>query len=486
MIDPQTETQGPGLRHYLEVLRRRKWLVLAILAISLGAAAAVSTAQKPVYRANATIVIGQGNGLFAPNLSSAIQPFAATMSDLLKSNAVARRVIADLGLHESPEQLLSKISVSIKPESSAIRVSATDRDPRQARRVTQAVAGVFSSLVKRRFGKATPVGPGQAPLPPLTANVWDRAHVEPGKVSPRPVRNLVIAGVVGLALGLLAGFLRDHFDRALRTREAVEAAFGVPVIGQIPSPHRRGKALGNLLGESAEAYRALRANLQYLGLQRPLRTILLTSAAPEQGKTTVTANLALAIGRSGASTIAIEADLRRPRLAEAFGVEPSGPGLTSVLVGAASLEEAVRTLQVNADGDGTGARGEQLALLSSGPLPPNPSELLSSAQMRNLLTHLTALYDYILIDSPPVLAVADALELARTVDGAVMVARSNRATTDEAREVRALVERLDMHLLGTVITGGAPIAAYYGDYRAHHLPRRERAADREPVVAERR
>jgi capsular exopolysaccharide synthesis family protein len=463
------ETEQPGVapRQYLDVVRRRKWIILSVLTLTVGAAIAVSLLQEPVYQARTQIVVGQGGGLFQVNQPNAIQPFSATMKDLLKSNVIARRVIANLRLTGSEESLLSKVSVTVKPESSALNVAVQDHSRARARAIADEIGRVFSNLVNERFGQATPVAPDQQ-VPPLTTTVWDPAHIDPGQVSPRPKRNVAIAGVLGLILGLLAGFLRDHFDRALRTRESVEQAYGIPVIGQIPAAtgrKRKERLLVNPFGESAEAYRALRANLQFLAVKRPLRTILITSASPEEGKTTVTANLAATIARSGASTIALDADLRRPRLDEAFGTRAKGPGLTSVLVGALDVEDAIQEVSLfQENGAGAARGGSQLAFLPSGPLPPNPSELLSSLQMATLLDHLAASYDYVLIDSPPVLLVADALELVRAVDGVVLIARRNRSTTEQARELRALVQRLDINLVGTVLSDAPATSSYYVDY----------------------
>jgi capsular exopolysaccharide synthesis family protein len=481
--DTSGNSPGLGLRHYLDVIGRRKLTVVSVLALCLGAAAAYSLLQSSTYRATTKIVIGQGQGLFSPTLANAFQPFSTTMSDLLKSNVVARKVIANLGLRESEESLLHKITVSIKPESSALTVSVKDHNRFRARRIAENVGTVFSALVRERFGTATPVGAGQPSLPPLTATIWDPAHIDPERVSPRPTRDLAVAGVLGLILGLLAGFLRDHFDRALRSREAIEEGFGVPVIGQIPLEvrgHRPGTFRSSLFGQTGEAYRAVRANLQYLAVQRPLRTILITSPAPQQGKTTVTANLAFAIARSGASTVAVEADLRRPRLTEYFGLDGQQPGLTSVLVGEAELSDATRPVPLlAAEGMETDEPADgQLAFVPSGPLPPNPSELLSSKQMSTLLERLMKTYDHVLIDSPPLLLVADALELARVVDGVVMVVRQDRTTKDEAREIRALIERLDIHLVGTVVTGAPAISAYYGEYAPRRAPTRRAGARR--------
>jgi capsular exopolysaccharide synthesis family protein len=491
-----------GLRHYVEVVRRRKWIILAVLVAAIGAAATFSALQQPRYRAETKIVVGQGNSLFQPTVSSAVQPFTATMGDLVRSRVVAVDAINRLGLRLSPQTLLSKLSVSINPQTAVVKISVDDRDPERARQLAGAVADAFTSLVKDRFGKPEQPLPGVTVQPPLTATIWDPSHVQPGRVAPRPKQNIAIAAALGLVLALLAGFLVEHFDRRLRSRESVEEHFGVPVIGQIPfdtqGRRTRRTTVARSSGAGAEAFRAVRANLQYLGVERPLRTVLVTSAAPQQGKTTVTAGLATAIARSGATTIAVEGDLRQPRLHEPFGVARSERGLTSVLVGAAALDDVV--VQVPLPVTAQDGRREQatatVALLPSGPLPPNPSELLSSTQMRELLERLGESYDYVLIDSPPLLAVADALELARIVDGVVLTARRNRSTTDEAREVRALVERLAIHLVGVVFTDIRSPVGYgygYGDGpdRSAELPVEEVVAQsasepREAAISRRR
>ena len=470
---------GGGLRGYLDVVLRRKWIVLAVTVAAVAVAAGASYVQSSVYRAQSKIVIGQGQSLFQVPNGASIQPFTATMSDLLESNVVAGDVIRSLRLDLTPEQLLARLSASINPETAVITAHYDDTDATQARRILRQTGVVFARLVRERFGQ---VQGGTAASPPITATVFDPAHVLPGRVSPSPIRNMVLAGALGLLLGLLAAFLREHFDRALRSREAVEGALGAPVIGQLPFARAKGvrEVAWSGTGEIAEAYRGLRANLQYLAVRRPLRTMLVTSASPQQGKTTVTANLGVAIARSGASTIVIEADLRRPRLDTALDAASAGPGLTSVLVGAAQPADAIREvdLRVTAERDRSG----RLAFMPSGPLPPNPSELLSSPAMQDLLARLAASFDYVLIDSPPLLLVADALELARNVDGVVLAVRRSQATTDEAREVRALTERLGINLVGAAFTDVAATGAYgtYGDAAAKEPEQR-----RQPVAAPR-
>lgn len=459
-----------GLRHYLDVVRRRKWIVLPIVVAAIAAALSISLAMDPVYQAKTKMVVGQGNSLFQPGQANAVQPFTATMGDLVKSNVVAAGVIRRLGLTMTPEDLLNKMDVSINPQTAVVKIAVRDHEKARAVAIAQNVGDVFSRLVEQRFGtEPITTTAGSPPQLPLTATIFDPAHVDPDPVSPKPLRNTVLAGVLGIILGLLAAFLREHFDRDLRTREAVEESFGAPVIGQIPS--LREKRAHSVLDEHSfgavdEAFRGLRANLQYLAVRRPLRTILVTSASPHQGKTTVTANLAVVLARSGSSTVAVEADLRRPRLSELFERANEGAGLTGVLVGASDLDDAIVDLSyADAASARSGTEPGRLSFLPSGPLPPNPTELLSSAPMTKVLDRLAVLYDDVVIDSPPILLVADALELARVVDGVIMVVRRNETTTDEAREVRALVDRLGINLIGVVFTDAKGPPSYsYGPY----------------------
>ena len=186
--------------------------------------------------------------------------------------------------------------------------------------------------------------------------------------------------------------------------------------------------------------------------------------------------------------IVVDGDLRRPRLEAAFGQLPGAPGLTNVLVGTATQQQVVQEIELHDDGAGDLGR---LSFIGSGPLPPNPSELLGSAQMTGLLDRLAAEYDYVLVDSPPVLLVADALELARDVDGVVLVVRRDKASREEGAELRTMVDRLGIHLVGTVLTDVEPVRQYgtYGDEptpattpKRSAKPRGRRRRERRPVA----
>ncbi|MHB8470934.1 MAG: tyrosine-protein kinase domain-containing protein [Gaiellaceae bacterium] len=484
MIDAPRELdtvqRSLGLRQYADTLWRRKWLVLGVLAACVGLAVGLSLVQAKKYEATTKIVVGQGNGLIPSAYSNAVQPYTATMADLVTSNIVAATVVRELHLPETPQALLNQVSVAINPSTAVMTVNVIDHSASRAVLIAQHVASVFAKLVQERFGsKPTALGGGTVQLP-LTATVFDPAHASASPVSPKPTQNAIVAFAIGLVLGLLAAFVREHFDRALRTREAVEESFGVPVIGMVPFKRVRKGEIRPVAweghGELAEAFRTLRANLQYLGVRRPLRTILITSAAQEQGKTTVSVNLGVAIARSGSSAVLVDADLRRPRLSEALGA-PTLAGLTSVLVGASSAEEALVDVGLVGPIDTSPLGGGQLSLLGPGPSPPNPTELLASAQMSALLERLAVTHDHVVIDSPPLLGLADSLELARMVDGVIIVARRNSATIDDARELRQLVQRSGIRVIGTVFTDVETPRAYgYGDSPRDAPPSRVREA----------
>jgi capsular exopolysaccharide synthesis family protein len=484
------EEAGVGLRHYLYVIRRRKWIVVLVTALVVVIAAAFVFHQRSEYAAETTIVVGQGGGLVSPANAGAIQPFSATMTELIKSTVVARAVTSQLGLSLSPEQLLSKVSVSVGPQSAALRVRVVDNAPEQAQAIARQIGIAFSGLVKDRFGTTTRSGTTTSTNnPPLTATIWDPAHVIPGRVQPKPTQSLTIAALLGLVLGLLAAFLRDYFDRSLSGPESIERAFGIPVVGQIPSIDRRPTSAVERIssigrrsigkrpvgerqrpprvvwddkhGELVEAFRTLRANLQYVSVDKPLRTLLITSTGPAQGKTTVCANLTVALAQSGSSVVAVEADLRRPLLASLFRIASSSPGLTSVLVGKSELAKTIRRLDLPPLSSAIADQAKQVAILPSGPLPPNPSGMIASPQMKHLVDGLTRAFDYVLLDSPPILLIADTLELAKMADGVIVVARSAEITKDDAYELRNLAQRLGINLVGAVVTD-VPIRPGYG------------------------
>lgn len=284
-----------------------------------------------------------------------------------------------------------------------------------------------------------------------------------GQVSPRTLRNLVLALFVGLLLGLGLAFLADYLDATLKTREEVERYYQAPIIGEIARVSGIGAGdeeqgilyFSKPTSPSAEGFRNLRTNLQFLNMDGKTSLLMVTSASPEEGKTSVAVNLGAALSETGKRVMVVEADLRRPVIDRYLPGKP-GKGLTDLLMGAATLEDAVIEL-----------RGENVRVITSGVIPPNPAELVSSEAMRDLLERLREAYDYVIVDAPPVLAVSDAIAMAPMMDGVVMVAGYGISNRDGARHTVELLSKVETRVLGVVINNVKPSGRYGYSYPSY-------------------
>ena len=292
------------------------------------------------------------------------------------------------------------------------------------------------------------------------AEIVSRALEPTSPVRPAPVRNAALALVVGLILGVGLAFLRDHLDDTIKTKEDLQAATGgATVLGLIPSvPNWKDRSVSRLMSlieprsAAAEAYRALRTSVQFIGLDNPVKIIQFTSPNASEGKTTTLANLAVALAGAGQRVVVVCCDLRRPRVHEFLGVT-NDIGFTSVLLGDVPLSAALQA----SPGQGN------LAVLASGPRPPNPSELLASHRVQELFHLLRAECDVMLVDSPPVLPVTDAMVVSRVVDATIVVSIANRTTRHEAHRALELLHQVGAPVVGTVLNGVEPSRVYgYG------------------------
>lgn len=433
------ELAGPDLRAQIGVLRRRWLLILAVTAVAAGVAAAVTYARPPLYRAEAKLLLSQGG-----TASSAA--VTRTLADLVRSNIVAQNVVQDLRLSESAGQVLAKTSVVADPGSAVLTVRVDDRRRAHAQELVQQTALVFVQLVKQRFAELSPDPAKAAQITPTVA-LFDPAYTLRGQIEPDPPRDIGIGAGLGLLLGLLGAFLREHLDRRLRSRNAVATAFGLPVLAEVRvAGGKRWTPEGDV-----DALATLRASLQLLALRRPLRTLVVTGVGGDASAASlgglVAAGLAAAYARAGSRTILVECDIRRPRLGEALGLGSGSPGLAEVIAGT-ELARALRTAPV--------AGGEIAVLLGGDPGETGAAaDVLGSAAAANLVDRLAGSYDVVVLAAPGLLAGADALELARLADGTLVVGRTGRATADEACEVRGLLAGLGLEPLGVVLAGAA-------------------------------
>jgi succinoglycan biosynthesis transport protein ExoP len=293
------------------------------------------------------------------------------------------------------------------------------------------------------------------------------AAVPGSPASPQPRRNGAVAGALGLLLGVGLAYVRDHFDDTITTKDDLERTLpGVPVLGIIPPLRGREGSLAVADGHTpaAEAYRGLRTSIQFRSLDRPLRTLQVTSPRLGDGKSTTVANLGMAFARAGVRVTIVSCDMRRPRVHEYFGLS-TDIGFTSVLLGDIPLSRAIQPV-----------RGEErLQVVSSGPIPPNPSELLSIPRTDEVLSSLQSTSDVVLLDSPPVLPVADATALAGRVDGVLLVVRAGKTTRRELQRAVELLTQVGASIVGTVFAGSGDEGRgryYYAAYKAADGARR--------------
>ena len=291
----------------------------------------------------------------------------------------------------------------------------------------------------------------------MKVSVSDPASLPLAPSKPRATLNFLLALLIGLALGLALALLRERLDTTIKGPREV-ATEKLPALGVVPfdekAPQQSPATLADLTPSRAEAYRQLRTNLQFVDIDRGApEVVVVTSAVEGEGKTTTTLNLAMAIAEAGRKVIVVDGDLRRPSMARVLGV-PSDGGLTSTLVNGTTAEASLI-----AWGD-TG----NLRILVSGPIPPNPSELLSSRHMVDLVKQLRSLCDIVLIDAPPLLPVTDAAILAAESSGALIVVRQNKTRIDQLNSAVDVLEKVDARLLGAVLNMGRDKTTdgYYG------------------------
>jgi capsular polysaccharide biosynthesis protein len=450
----------PTARRQLDFLKRQAWFILLVTVVAVAVAAAVTVTKPKVYRAHTSIVIGQAGGIFQPQFGNVFQPFTQTMSSLLKSEIVAETVIRDLNLDKTPKSLLSDVKVSTTPNSAVLQVTVDSTDRSYAVRVLRRMASVFTALVAEKLG-GTPTTPGAAgALPPITATVFDPAHASSTPVSPKPTRTIAFAGVIGLALGLVLALLREALDDRLR-RDEVEEHFGAPVVAALPRSMLGRSDVGQEIAPSfLQAVEPLR--LQLSGTDTHGTLVVITSGSSGEGKSTVAANLSVALSLAGQDVICVDADPTPPRLTNYLELQQAD-GSASGTQDRADLAASLRDVKVRRDarplngGEETAAgksRASELDSAADGKSVsgrPGRIQLLVWGDkqeglplaMNDLAAELKARAAYVVVDSPP-LTSSTTLALLSIADETVVITREKKTKKAEATFVRRTLERLQI------------------------------------------
>ena len=440
----------------LGLISRRLLPLLLCVAAGLSGAIVTTRNTAPTYASTSSVIITLPG---SAGVSEALQGVQLT-TQLLQSYAAigtsrtaAERIKNSLALPESADTIRSKITVTPQPETLLLAVQAVDTDPVRAKSIadaaTQVLIGDITALERTKVDK-------------VQASVVDAAQVGT-RVGPRTKVNLAVGLVLGLLVGLALALILEALDRTVKTPDQATDLFRAPLLGMVPKLKPTAVSAPSTaeqpLSPAGEAYRTLRTAVRFIDLDRPLRTLLVTSPSASEGKTTTASNLAVALAQSGERVILVDADLRRGRVVQELDL-PEGVGLTSVITRTASLGDSLQSWRA------------LMHVLGAGPLPPNPSEILGSQVMVHLLEELQRYADVVVIDSAPVLPVTDSVALATQVDGVILVARAGKTQRSAAAEACRRLDAVGANVVGCVLNGvsGSDSAGYYADYQYLRTP----------------
>lgn len=490
------------------------------------AAVLFSLRQEHMYRASSQVLLSNQNLASAltgtqqsTGVSLQADRVAQTQADLARVRAVAARTLSAVGLRRSPDDLLTHSSVTAKPNADVLQFSVTDHDPALATKLATAYAREYvgyrqqldtgalqraRSEVQQRIDQLPPGIGSNSLLQSLEEKEQQLATMEAletsnasvvedasdaAQVQPRPVRNGILGLGLGLVLGLGLAFLREALDTRVRSAEEIGERLGLPLVGRLPAPPRRLRkeerlvVLADPRSPEAEAFRMLRTNLEFVRLEHDVKSIMITSAVEQEGKSTTVGNLAVTLAQAGQNVALVDLDLRRPFLDHFFGLDQR-PGVTEVAIGQAQLVDALVPVPFRDFSNGStlpsssrrgnghvrttkprSLHGGGLSVLVAGPLPPNPGDFVGSATLAAILDELRERFDTVLIDTPPLLQVGDAMTLSRHVDALMVVTRMNVVRRPMVSELRRLLDASPARKLGFLVTDAGGEEGYgYGGY----------------------
>lgn len=458
------------LRDYARVLRRR-WLTAVITALVIvGAVSATTLLMTPQYTATTRLFFAVQGTESATDLaqgSTFAEKQMTSYEQVATSPLVLDPVITDLGLDENALSLANSVVATVPQDTVILEVAVTRVDRGEAARIANAIGTEMTKVAaslspERQDGDQS-----------VKATVLARAAVPTSQSSPDVPRNLALGIGLAVLLGVAAALVRNILDTRVRSESDVKAVTDRPLLGSISFSDQVAShpvlVADEPLSDTSESIRRLRTNLQFVSAGAEHKTLAVTSSVAGEGKSTTAINLAVTLADAGSRVLLIDADLRRPSVADYLGLEGRA-GLTSVLIGRASFDDVVQVW-----------RDSNLHVLPSGPVPPNPSELLGSTAMQELLPKLSESYDVVLLDSPPLLPVTDGAILARLTSGALLIVGADRVHRGQLAESLTALEVAGAEARGIVINKVAARGSGRYGYSGYHAYRPEPAPQAEPV-----
>lgn len=461
-----------NLQDFVKALRARWITVCVTLIAAVVGATAVTLLTTPLYQASTRLFVSTNGGssvaeTYQGNRFS--QERVVSYAQLLTGETLAQRTINKLGLDMSATKLSSSITANAKLDTVLIDVAVLDASAVRARDIANTLSDEFVVMIRELET------PEDGAPPNARVVVEQRASIPVSPVVPKTGRNLLIGLCLGLLLGIGVAVLRESLDNTVKDRESLEEITRTGLVGSIPLDKERRKeapiSYDSDNSAIAEAFRKLRTNLQFLAVDNPPRVIAVTSSTPSEGKSTTAINIALALAEAEHNVVLVDGDMRRPTLHKYLDlVQPVG--FSTVLSGGASLDEALQK-----------TRFHGLTVLTAGAIPPNPSELLGSLTAKKLLNELRTQFDYVIVDSTPLLAVTDAAILAAAADGVLIMARFGQTKREQLVHAVGNLEDVGATVLGAVFTmtpmrGGASYSysySYYGESGPRRPARKSRS-----------
>lgn len=425
-------------RDFLALLRRSIALITVCTLLSVALAAVLTFRLDKRYESTTRVFVSaaqaETSAAYAGGLLS--EQRVAGYVELVESKLLAKRVQDRLGEVGEPEELRERVTGSAVGETSVLEIRVLESSPELARDVAQAYA---EELVLVALEIETPPSNAKSPV---KATIIDAASIQESPVFPKPALNIVLAAVFGLVLGVGLALLRELLDNTVKTEDDLGPDHP-PLMGTLvlEQSAQRGLVVSDLESNAAraEAFRVLRTNIQFVDVDKPHRTLVVTSALSEEGKTSTAVNLAVSLAQAGLRTLLLDGDLRRSSAARLLGLDDA-VGVTTILVGKTTFREAVQRHALT-----------DLDVLAAGQAPPNAAELLQSQAMANLLAEVRETYDVVIVDSPPLIPVTDGAVLAAQVDGALMVVRHGRTTREQWTTAVARLTSVDARAIGVVL-----------------------------------
>lgn len=459
------------LQQLLTVLRSRWIIVCVTILISLLGIGAYTLTQTPLYQASTRLYVSTTAGSSVADLYSGnrlSQDRVLSYTQLVTGETLAQRTIDRLDLDMTAATLTESVTAKAKAGTVLIDVAIIDQSPIRARDIANTLSDEFVLMVRELET------PTRGATPEARVVVEQRASVPTAPFVPKKKQNLALGASLGAMLGVGLALLRDQLDNTIKSAEVLEEVTGTGVVGYVPFDKKL-VTTPTIYFDSdnhgtAEAFRKLRTNLQFLAVDSPPRLIVVTSSSPSEGKSTTAINIALALAEADHSVVLVDGDLRRPRLAQYLDLVGS-VGFSTVVSGAAVLEEVLQETKFS-----------RLTLLTAGVVPPNPSELLGSLATKKMLSDLRAKFDYVIVDSSPLLAVTDGAILAAESDGAIVVARAGKTKRDHLSHAIGMLRDVDAEVLGAVLTmlPTRGSGAYSYNYYSYHYSYGDDGRDKAP------